>query len=36
MLLAARHLRSMIETDQDMEKTLVACRLDELERYASA
>jgi hypothetical protein len=36
MLLAARHLRSMVETDQDMEKTLVACRLDELERYASA
>ena len=32
--LAARHLCWMVETDQDMEKSLVACTQEELERYA--
>jgi len=31
--LAALHIRRMIETAQDMEKSLVTCRLEELERY---
>jgi hypothetical protein len=33
MELAAQHLRHMIETGQDMEKTLVTPGLTELERY---
>jgi hypothetical protein len=33
--LAALHLRRMIETDQDMEKTLVTCTAEELESYAN-
>ena len=32
--LAARHLRHMVETDQDMDKSLVTCTREELERYA--
>jgi len=32
--LAAQHLCWMVETDQDMEKTLVTCTREELERYA--
>jgi hypothetical protein len=34
MKLAALHLRHMIETDQDMEKTLVTVRPEDLERAA--
>jgi hypothetical protein len=34
MKLAALHLRRMIETDQDMEKTLVTVRPEDLEQYA--
>jgi hypothetical protein len=34
MKLAALHLRHMIETDEDMEKTLVTVGLDDLPRYA--
>lgn len=33
--LAARHLEHMLETDQDMEKPLVTCTAEELERYAT-
>jgi hypothetical protein len=33
MKLAALHLRRMIETDLDMEKTLVTVGLEDLERY---
>ena len=33
MKLAAMHLRDMIETDRDMEKTLVTPSLADLERY---
>ena len=33
--LAARHLQYMVETDQDMEKPLVTCSAEELERYAA-
>lgn len=33
--LAAVHLKHMIETDEDMEKTLVTIRYPELERYAA-
>ncbi len=32
--LAALHLKNMIETDEDMEKTLVVVPYEELERYA--
>jgi hypothetical protein len=31
--LAAMHIKEMIETDRDMEKTLVTARLEDLERY---
>jgi hypothetical protein len=34
--LAARHLQHMIETGEDMEKTLVTVRLEELEACAAA
>ena len=34
MKLAALHLRHMIETDEDIEKTLVTVSLDDLTRYA--
>jgi hypothetical protein len=33
-LLAARHLKHMIETDEDMEKTLVTVPYQDLQRYA--
>ena len=33
MKLAALHLRHMIETDRDMDKTLVTVSQDEIERY---
>lgn len=33
MKLAALHLKQMIETDMDMEKTLVTASLVDLERY---
>jgi hypothetical protein len=33
--LAGRHLKHMIETGEDMEKTLVTCEYADLERYAS-
>jgi hypothetical protein len=33
MKLAGLHLKNMIETDQDMEKTLVTASLQDLERY---
>lgn len=33
--LAARHLQAMVETDQDMEKPLVTCTAQELERHAT-
>ncbi len=33
--LAARHLEHMVETDQDMEKLLVTCTAEELNRYAT-
>jgi hypothetical protein len=36
MRLAALHLRQMIETGRDMEKTLVECRLEELEKHDAA
>jgi hypothetical protein len=36
MRLAALHLRQMIETGRDMEKTLVECRLEELEKHEAA
>ena len=32
MKLAALHLKEMIETDEDMEKTLVTASLEDLER----
>ena len=34
--LAALHLRHMVETGQDMDKTLVTCAPGELKRYAAA
>jgi hypothetical protein len=34
MKLAALHLRQMIETDEDMEKTLVTVSLEDLRRHA--
>ena len=34
MKLAALHLRHMIETDEDMEKTLITVNLEDLRRYA--
>jgi hypothetical protein len=33
-LLAARHLKHMIETDEDMEKNLVTVPYEDLQRYA--
>jgi hypothetical protein len=33
MKLAALHIKYMIETDRDMEKTLVTASMDDLERY---
>ena len=33
MKLAALHIKKMVETDRDMEKTLVAVSLEELENY---
>ncbi len=33
MQLAALHIRRMVETDQDMDKSLVTCRPEELEQY---
>jgi len=33
MRLAAMHIKEMIETDRDMEKTLVTASLEDLERY---
>ena len=36
MRLAGLHLRHMIETDEDLEKTLVECPLKDLERYNAA
>ena len=35
MKLAAVHLKNMIETGEDIEKTLVTVRYEELERYAA-
>jgi hypothetical protein len=35
MKLAAMHMKEMIETDRDMEKTLVTASLRDLERYSS-
>lgn len=34
MKLAALHIKDMIETDRDMEKTLVTASLEDLERYS--
>jgi hypothetical protein len=34
MKLAALHLNHMIETDEDMEKTVVTVPFDDLKRYA--
>ena len=36
MKLAALHLKNMIETGEDIEKTLVTVRYEELQRYAAA
>lgn len=36
MKLAALHVRRMIETDRDMEKTLVTVSFDEIERYSQS
>lgn len=36
MRLAALHLRAMIETGRDMEKTLVECPAEDLEKYDAA
>jgi hypothetical protein len=33
MKLAALHIKNMIETDKDMEKTLVTASMEDLERY---
>jgi|SRR5436190_14682454 hypothetical protein len=35
MKLAAMHLKDMIETDRDMEKTLVTASLSDLQRYSA-
>jgi len=35
MKLAAFHIKEMIETDRDMEKTLVTASLDDLARYSA-